>query len=148
MEVWPKKRLHRFLFWLLQSLDYDRCINEPHVEFLEGIDNKVRHVSFPHMWITSLRRWDLISVSYSYWDRSDLLKLVLEWLTTGEHTFIKYLNAVTITYMGKSLSWIEKNNCLSSWFYIKVLYLIHLKCMFDVLYLINNKTFTYIGLET
>uniref|UniRef100_A0A671X739 Chloride channel protein n=1 Tax=Sparus aurata TaxID=8175 RepID=A0A671X739_SPAAU len=23
-----------------ESLDYDRCINEPHVEFLEGIDNK------------------------------------------------------------------------------------------------------------
>ena len=29
------------LIWLLQSLDYDRCINEPYVEVLEGMNNKV-----------------------------------------------------------------------------------------------------------
>lgn len=28
----------------LQSLDYDRCINEPYVEVLEGMDNKVKQV--------------------------------------------------------------------------------------------------------
>lgn len=27
---------------LSQSLDYDRIINEPHVEVLEGMDNKVK----------------------------------------------------------------------------------------------------------
>uniref|UniRef100_A0A3Q1GHB2 Chloride channel protein n=1 Tax=Acanthochromis polyacanthus TaxID=80966 RepID=A0A3Q1GHB2_9TELE len=35
----PEELLQR-LFGLLQSLDYDRCISEPYVEVLEGMDNK------------------------------------------------------------------------------------------------------------
>uniref|UniRef100_A0A3Q2DI11 Chloride channel 6 n=1 Tax=Cyprinodon variegatus TaxID=28743 RepID=A0A3Q2DI11_CYPVA len=34
--------LLRFLFPDGRSLDYDRCINEPYVEVLDGLDNKVR----------------------------------------------------------------------------------------------------------
>lgn len=33
-----------------QSLDYDRCINEPYLEVLEGLDNKVKVVIY-HIWM-------------------------------------------------------------------------------------------------
>lgn len=42
---------HTGLFGPRQSLDYDRCINEPYVEILEGMDNQVGPFTCVPCWV-------------------------------------------------------------------------------------------------
>ncbi|XP_053706204.1 H(+)/Cl(-) exchange transporter 6 isoform X1 [Synchiropus splendidus] len=78
-----------------ESLDYDRCVNEPYVEVLEGLDNKKAKKYEAIRWM----------IVFAIGTSVGLVGVFVDF-------FVRLLNNVKFTLVGESVEWCSEKGCL------------------------------------